>query len=59
MSANNVLTINKKTFLVKHCDVDTGAVLETWQAKSLEEAIDIAQKFMQEEEVEYGIHIHE
>jgi len=56
MSANNMITINKRTYVVKNVDAETGMGSIVGKGKSLEEAIDIAEKEMEEEEVEYGIH---
>jgi len=56
MSANNLITINKKTYVVKEADTETGYGDVLGKGKSLEEAIEIAEKEMEEEEVEYGIH---
>lgn len=58
MSADNCLLINKKTFEVKMTQgeesYEEGYLIGT--GKSLEEAVDIAQKYEEEEIVEYGIH---
>lgn len=56
MSANNMITINKKTYVVKEVDAETGYRRPIGKGKSLEEAIEIAEKAMEEEYVEYGIH---
>jgi len=56
MSANNVITINKKTFVVKDVDAESEYGIVLGKAKNLEDAIEIAQKHMREEYVEYGIH---
>lgn len=56
MSANNTITINKKTFVVKNVDAETGYGDVVGKAKSLEEAIEVAEKEMEDGEVEYGIH---
>lgn len=56
MSANNMITINKKTYVVKEVDAETGYGNVLGKGKSLEDAIDIAEKTMEEEYVEYGIH---
>jgi len=56
MSANNMITINKKTFVVMNVDAETGMGSVVDKGKSLKEAIEIAEKEMEEEEVEYGIH---
>ncbi len=59
MSANDYIFINRKTFKVEHRDYDTDGVLcNVGKGKSLEEAIDIANEFMDSQEVpvaEYGI----
>lgn len=55
MSANNLITINKKTFEVKEVDAETYFGRVVGKAKSLEEAIELAEKEMREEYVEYGI----
>lgn len=59
MSANNLITIHKKTFVVKDVDAETGYGSIVGKAKNLEEAIEIAEKRMQEGYVEYGIHFVE
>lgn len=56
MSANNKLTINKKTFEIRNVDAETGYGFQIGKGKTLEDAIEIAEKYMQEEIVEYGIH---
>lgn len=56
MSANNMITINKNTFVVKNVDAETGVGSIVGKGKSLEEAVEIAEKEMEQEEVEYGIH---
>lgn len=56
MSADNVLTINRKTFEVRDCwseDISKGSLVG--KGKSLEEAITIAQDYVRENIVEYGI----
>lgn len=55
MSANNMITINKKTYVVKEVDAETGYGNELGKGKNLEEAIEIAEKEMKEQYVEYGI----
>lgn len=56
MSANNYILINRKNFQVSVRDADTGKLLaEINKAKDLDEAIDIAQKYQENEMVEYGI----
>lgn len=54
MSANNLITINKKTFVVKVVDAETGYGSIIGNGKNLEDAIEIAEKHI--DEVEYGIH---
>lgn len=57
MSANNFILINRKSFEVSLRDADTNALLEKiGKAKTLEEAIDMAQEYQEIEIVEYGIH---
>ena len=56
MSANNTITINKKSFVVKDVDIETGYGNILGKGKRLEDAIEIAEKAMENEEVEYGIH---
>lgn len=56
MSANNMIIINRKTYVVEEVDVETGYGREVGQGKNIEEAIDIAQKELDEGDVEYGIH---
>lgn len=55
MSANNTITINKKTYLVKEVDAETGYGNVLGEGKNLEEAVEIVGKVMETEEVEYGI----
>ena len=55
MSANNFLEINKKTFKVRHLDADTNDGSDLGEGESLEEAIEIAEEYLKENEVEYGI----
>ena len=55
MSANNLITINKKTFIVRNVDAETGFGNVVGKGKNLEEAIGIAEKEIEEGEVEYGI----
>ncbi|MBI2621494.1 MAG: hypothetical protein HYW63_02495 [Candidatus Levybacteria bacterium] len=56
MSANNMITINKKTFVVREADVETGYGHVLGKGRNLEEAVEIAENAMKNEEVEYGIH---
>jgi hypothetical protein len=55
MSANNLIYINRRTFKVYYqdCADNDGLGRLVGQGKNLEEAVDIAQKFM--EKIEYGI----
>ena len=55
MSANNMITINRKTFEVKNVDAETGYGNVIGMAESLEDAIDMAEKEIETEGVEYGI----
>lgn len=55
MSANNQLIIDKRTFKVHHMDVSGCGGYEIGQGKDLDEAIEIAKSFMEEEIVEYGM----
>lgn len=56
MSANNMITINKRTFVVKEADVDSETGRVVGKGKTLEEAIEIAENEMEKEHIEYGIH---
>lgn len=57
MSANNFILIDRKTLTVTLRDADSETILEKiGKAKTLEEAIDIAQEYQETEIVEYGIH---
>lgn len=54
MSANNYILVNRDNLEVSMRDADTGALLQKiGRAKTLEKAIDLAQKY--QEIVEYGI----
>ncbi len=55
MSANNLIIINKKTYVVKEVDAETEYGHVLGKGKSLEEAVEIAEKEMEKEYVEYGI----
>ena len=58
MSANNQILIKNNTFEVYDYDVDCGLDKKhdlIGKGKSLKEAIEIAQKYQQENIVEYGI----
>lgn len=60
MSANNKIVIYKKEekFVVGHLDLDCGwHEKEMFMTDTLEEAIKKANKFMKENEVEYGLDI--
>ena len=57
MSANNFILIDRKSLEVSLRDADTNAILvKIGKAKTLEEAIDLAQEYQEREIVEYGIH---
>jgi hypothetical protein len=57
MSANNFILIDRKSLEVSLRDADTNALLvKIGKAKTLEEAIDLAQEYQEREIVEYGIH---
>lgn len=51
-----MITINKKTFVVMNVDTETGYGSVVGKGQSLEGAIEIAEKEMEEEIVEYGIY---
>ena len=55
MSANNMITINKRIYVVKNVDAETGFGNVVGKGKNLDEAIGIAEKEIEEGEVEYGI----
>ena len=56
MSANNLILINRKTLDVTMRDTDTGkTIMRIGKAKTLEEAIDLAENCLENEIVEYGI----
>jgi hypothetical protein len=61
MSANNELLISfskdKKKWIVRNVDVDGGGAFLVAEDKTLEGAIEKANKYMEEEEVEYGLRI--
>lgn len=60
MSANNLILIKwrKPSYFVSDCDADTGSGSPIGNAKTLEKAVRIANKYMdQGNEIEYGIHI--
>jgi len=57
MSANNFILIDRESLAVTLRDADGGTLIEKiGKAKTLEEAIDIAQEYLETEIVEYGIH---
>lgn len=51
-----MITINKRTFEVQNVGAETGYGHVVGKGKSLEKAIEIAEKEMRENIVEYGIH---
>ena len=56
MSANNYISIDKKTFKVEMRDADTEAIFDSETGENLEDAIRIAQNMVEDTgEVEYGI----
>lgn len=55
MSANNFLEINKETFEVWDKDIETNNGFLIGKATTLDGAFDIAEKYMKENIVEYGI----
>lgn len=62
MSANNEILIHKNSkrkFIIKHFDLDTGIIKHDKfpECSSLEEAVKLANEFMKEIEVEYGLRI--
>lgn len=57
MSANNFILVNRKTLEVTMHDMDTGSLItKIGKAKTLDEAVDLAENCQQKEIVEYGIH---
>ena len=59
MSANDYIHIDRKTFKVEHRDYDTDHCFEeVGTGKDLDDAIDTAQKYMQEQmvSIEYGVY---
>ena len=56
MSANNYLLISKSRFTVKECDADTCDGVRIGKGKSLLDAIKIAEKYLKNNIVEYGIY---
>lgn len=60
MSANNFILIDRNNLEVSVRDAEAGVVLEKiGQAKTLEQAITLAQAYQQKEIVEYGIQFTE
>jgi len=55
MSANNFLEINKETFEVWDKDIETDNGFLIGKATTIDGAFDIAEKYMKENIVEYGI----
>lgn len=56
MSANNFILVNRKTFEVTMRNADTGTVLiKIGKTKTLDEAVDLAENYLEKEIVEYGI----
>lgn len=55
MSANNYIQINRETFEVWDKDVETDNGFLVGKANTLEKAIDVANEYMRENVVEYGI----
>jgi hypothetical protein len=51
-----MITIDKKTLEVKNVDAEGSYGTTVGIGKNLEDAIEIAEKYMKEEIVEYGIH---
>jgi hypothetical protein len=61
MSSNNFIKIHrsKHGFEVTHRDADTGSKIENiGRYKELEDAVKAANKFIDENEVEYGLRVH-
>ena len=57
MSANNFILVNRRTLEVTMRNMDTGTVsMKIGKAKTLDEAVDLAEDYQQREIVEYGIH---
>lgn len=58
MSANNYILVNRRTFSVSMRDAEEGKLMwKIGKGKTLDEALDIAQKTLEEEIVEYGIQL--
>ena len=56
MSANNFIQINRNNFSVTARDADTNSVIEkVGKGNNLGSAIDLAEKYYQDNIVEYGI----
>jgi hypothetical protein len=51
-----MITISKKSFIVKEVDAETGHGILLGKAKNLIKAIEMAEKEMKKEYIEYGIH---
>jgi hypothetical protein len=61
MSANNQLVIIKteKGYILKHLDMDCGFHKDKWpEFKTLEDVVKAANKWMEENECEYGLSIN-
>jgi hypothetical protein len=59
MSANNyveIIQIAKKMFVVYDSDIETENGFKIGWEITLEKAIEMAQRYLKENEVEYGIH---
>jgi hypothetical protein len=59
MSANNILIIKKVNdrFEIHDCDIESENGLHVDTCNNLEDAIDLANEYMKEEIVEYGLKI--
>ncbi len=59
MSVNNLIKIfyRKPSYFVEEADAETGYGKIIGNAKKLEKAVRIANKYMETNEVEYGLHI--
>lgn len=59
MSANNILIIKKvdDRFEIHDCDIESQAGLHVDTCNTLEDAVGIANEYMKEELVEYGLKI--
>lgn len=56
MSANNFIEINKETFEVWDKDIECDKGIRVGKGDTLEEAIEIAEEYMKENIIEYGIY---